>query len=149
MSSDIDGLSKKKHRELYNTLLKTFVRIEKTSKELNHDDYAVVNVAPSVVPNPYLPSFRIFSYNITGEPYVPGDGATDEEVQEGGTVVPAHRLGCDELEAEDRPWRCELTKRWNSNPNSPSRRNGLWTPLGFAQVSVYWDCALCSRFLNA
>ncbi|TFY59676.1 hypothetical protein EVJ58_g5625 [Rhodofomes roseus] len=57
---------KKKRRALYNTLLKTFDDLPKPKHNGSYDDYGVVNVSPSVVPNPYLPSFRIFTYNTTG-----------------------------------------------------------------------------------
>ncbi|CAG8676594.1 686_t:CDS:1 [Acaulospora colombiana] len=38
--------------------------IKHLPKNLHHDDYIIVNVGPSIVPA-YLPSFRIFQYNIT------------------------------------------------------------------------------------
>lgn len=67
-------LLKKKKKDLYGTLLRNFTHMRKIpSADLDYGDYAVVNVAPSVVPNPYLPSFRIFAFNISGEAYVPAD----------------------------------------------------------------------------
>ncbi|KAI0759898.1 Metallo-dependent phosphatase-like protein [Irpex lacteus] len=61
-----------KHRELYKSLLKDFNHIsKKSSKKLDYDALTVVNVGPSVVPNPYLPSFRIYAYNLSGEGYAP------------------------------------------------------------------------------
>ncbi|THG95806.1 hypothetical protein EW026_g5912 [Hermanssonia centrifuga] len=69
-STELDPL--KKHKQLYTTLLKDFSHISKPDKA-QYDSLAVVNVSPSVVPNPYLPSFRIFSYNISGTPYRPVD----------------------------------------------------------------------------
>ena len=59
---DVHAVARNK---LYDTLLEDFAVFRKSPKRLNLDDYGVVMVSPSVVPNPYLPSFRIFSYNIT------------------------------------------------------------------------------------
>lgn len=106
---------KKKNRQLYHGLLKDFEDLPKAKRNSTYDDYAVVNVSPSVVPNPYLPSFRIFAYNTTGTPYAPA-------------LQPGHTL-CDEDAG-----RCDVAKRWYANPESPSRTNRLWTPLGYAQV---------------
>ena len=69
-ADDADTLGK--HKELYTLLLRDFGQISKAEKR-HYDSLAVVNVSPSVVPNPYLPSFRIFVYNATGAAYVPGD----------------------------------------------------------------------------
>ena len=69
-SDEVDALGK--HKELYTLLLRDFNQISKAEKR-HYDSLAVVNVSPSVVPNPYLPSFRIFVYNATGAAYVPGD----------------------------------------------------------------------------
>ena len=185
-----------KHKELYKTLLRTFNSISKTSnKNLDYDALAVVNVAPSVVPNPYLPSFRVFAYNLTGTEYVPasmddkeddvgvgysidedeGEDADDdeeedlevsdvdegegededdwirdaftsdereeEEEEDGGEVEVGRHLG-DYVDRESwcpggkRSWACLLTDKWHSSPRSPSRANKLFTPIGFAQVSV-------------
>ena len=103
-----------KHRELYKSLLKTYGQVK---KEADHDSLSVVNVSPSVVPNPYLPSFRIFAYNISGSRYTAGVlGETD------GTE--GHRLG------DSGP------ERWHTSPDAPSRTNRLYSPLGFAQVGI-------------
>src|SRR4051794_12440734 len=51
---------------LLDSLLTDFATLPKSPKAADFDEYAVVNVSPSVVPNPYLPTFRIFSYNVTG-----------------------------------------------------------------------------------
>ncbi|CAL1700593.1 unnamed protein product [Somion occarium] len=125
---------KKKHKDLYGSLLKNFNHVSKVSN-IDHDNYAVVNVAPSVVPNPYLPSFRIFSYNISGSPYVPGDlGVIVDGRGPRGSNAP--RPDClDDLARQNATFEkeCHPSGHWNSSPNSPSRRNGLWSPLGFAQ----------------
>ncbi|KZT74415.1 endopolyphosphatase [Daedalea quercina L-15889] len=109
---------KKKNRLLYNALLKDFDDLPKAKRNSTYDDYGVVNVSPSVVPSPYLPSFRIFAYNTTGTPYVP--------------AMQAARSSCDDADGRD-AWWCGMAKPWHANPESPSRTNRLWTPLGYAQ----------------
>lgn len=128
----------KRKKNLYGTLLKDFSHMLKGGvKKVDHDNYAVVNVAPSVVPNPYLPSFRIFSYNISGSAYLPGGvGGADTALKEGdrqgnaslGLGSPCSDAGFQNAE------KCRTVQPWNSSPNSPSRRNTLWSPLGYAQV---------------
>ena len=80
-SDEVDALGK--HKELYTLLLRDFNQISKAEKR-HYDSLAVVNVSPSVVPNPYLPSFRIFAFNTTGTPYLPG-GLGDSE--SGSTTI--------------------------------------------------------------
>lgn len=133
-----------KHKELYSTLLKSFDHLSDAEKKLDYDSLAVANVGPSVVPNPYLPSFRIFSYNITGSRYSPG--AVGETNGSGdGQLNHQRHLGdymdraslCHDSGALNESWRCKLNDRWHSSPNSPSRTNRLYTPLGFAQVRLF------------
>ena len=100
---------------MYNGLLKNFEDLPKAKRNSTYDDYAVVNVSPSVVPNPYLPSFRIFAYNTTGTPYVP--------------ALHANQTSCYETAGQ-----CDVAEQWYASPDSPSRTNRLWTPLGYAQV---------------
>lgn len=130
---DEDGSHIEKHkRELYKALLEDFADLPKASKNMSYDDYAVVNVAPSVVPNPYLPSFRIFTYNITGTPYDPrrvnrGEvGMKSRDLQSALCTEPSFNSS----------WGCRLTQPWHSNPDSPSRTNRLWSALGYAQVGI-------------
>ncbi|KAH9843836.1 uncharacterized protein C8Q71DRAFT_793476 [Rhodofomes roseus] len=111
---------KKKRRALYNTLLKTFDDLPKPKHNGSYDDYGVVNVSPSVVPNPYLPSFRIFTYNTTGSAYVPALG-------------PGRGSCADAGGQEKDALRCDVAKPWHASPDAPSRTNRLWTPLGYAQ----------------
>ncbi|KAJ7498910.1 hypothetical protein FB451DRAFT_1014537, partial [Mycena latifolia] len=115
---------------LFETLLADFAAMPK-AKNVNLDNYAVINVSPSVVPNPYLPSFRVFSYNVTGAPtnrlgrkhgHHRGDGK-DKATQ------------C-KLDAYRETWKCQLNESWHSDPDAPSRSNQLWTPLGYAQYYI-------------
>ncbi|PCH41204.1 endopolyphosphatase [Wolfiporia cocos MD-104 SS10] len=115
-----DNPRTEKRKGLYKSLLKDFEDMPKTSKNTSYDGYAVVNVSPSVVPNPYMPSFRIFTYNITGTPYAPShlDGQAAISTCNANT---------------ERSTRCKDQKHWHTHPESPSRTNRLWTPLGYAQ----------------
>lgn len=45
-------------------LLKDFQDLREKNR-VHHNDYIIVNVGPSVVPE-YFPSFRVYQYNITG-----------------------------------------------------------------------------------
>lgn len=165
-----------KHKDLYKTLLKDFNQVsKKSSKKLDYDALAVVNVAPSVVPNPYLPSFRIYAYNLSGEAYEPklegadgvlgkrsdelyyfyDTGDNDGEQSYSGEDVSSASASADSEKRASGTrhlgdyvnrtrfcpdgsdsWACKLTERWYSSPRSPSRTNRLFTPLGFAQVSI-------------
>ncbi|KAI1786520.1 Metallo-dependent phosphatase-like protein [Ganoderma leucocontextum] len=122
---------KSKKKELYKTLMQEFSDLPRY-ENLDHDNYGVVNVAPPVVPT-YLPSFRIFTYNTTGELYEPGHLGEDEQPGRRRRSMKdlADSLCADE--AYENTWRCKLSKPWHSNPRSPSRTNRLWTPLGYAQ----------------
>jgi endopolyphosphatase len=115
---------------LFETLIQDFSTLPKSAKDIKYEDYAVVNVGPSVVPNPYVPTFRIFSYNIT-----------EADVKSAKKRKHGHHRGdqgnkttqCDSEEYQD-TWRCHLDNPWYSDPAAPSRRNGRLTPLGYAQV---------------
>ncbi|KAF9534317.1 hypothetical protein CPB83DRAFT_866555 [Crepidotus variabilis] len=118
---------------LLESLYVDFATLPKKPKQSELDDYAVVNVAPSVVPNPYLPSFRIFSYNITDK---------GKRAERTGKRKHGHRRGSEGNKANCKSdeyrntWRCHLDRTWHSDPHSPSRRNQRWTPLGYAQYYI-------------
>jgi len=127
------------NKGLFQGLIDNFSEIPKVSKKRDYDNFGVINVSPSVVPNPYLPSFRIFSYNITGA----GVKATvsDRGVETTKNRIPKHPRGgkagdkkklCKEKEHKD-TWKCRLQDSWHSDPKAPSRTNTLWSPLGYAQ----------------
>ncbi|KAH9943409.1 uncharacterized protein BXZ73DRAFT_97450 [Epithele typhae] len=123
---------KSKKKELYQSLVQAFSVLPK-AENMDLDNFGIVNVAPSLIPT-YLPSFRIFVYNTTGKHYEAGRA----ERQEGGHRRRSHSMKdvvgplCDDMEYAN-TWRCKLTQVWHSNAHSPSRRNMLWTPLGYAQ----------------
>jgi endopolyphosphatase len=105
-------------------------------KDLDFADYAIVNVAPPVVPNPYLPAFRVFAYNISA-----GDDTEIMKTIMGKKRRHGHRRGDHDDKASycrkeiyRETWKCYLNESWHSDPESPSRNNKQWTPLGYAQV---------------
>ncbi|KAF5387835.1 hypothetical protein D9615_000419 [Tricholomella constricta] len=129
-----DSGNKKKYVSLYHTLLNEYSAIPTKAKDLDYGNYAVINIAPPVVPNPYLPSFRIFSYNVTGTE----DGMRRPKTT--GKRRHGHRRGdhgnkeahC-RSKSKRNTWKCFLNETWYSDAESPSRSNKQWTPLGYAQ----------------
>jgi endopolyphosphatase len=123
-------------QELYDTLLQEYSALPTKPKDIDFADYAIVNVAPSVVPNPYLPSFRVFAYNISV-----GDNVDMKTKKGSKKRKHGHRHGdhgdkvsyC-RTEIYRDTWKCYLNESWYSDPESPSRSNKQWTPLGYAQV---------------
>ena len=133
-----------KHKGLDKVLLKDFSAIP---KHVDYGDYAVINVSPSVVPA-YFPSIRIFNYNISQEAVQEALERKERRRPEGSFKRPpphGHRKP-DPSKSRDKQckkdkykdsWRCHFSKdNWHSDPEAPSRKNGLMTPLGFAQVSL-------------
>jgi endopolyphosphatase len=113
--------------------LEEFATLPESPEDIDLDDYAVINVSPSVVPHPYAPSFRIFSYNVTGD-----EGRKAGMLKQRNHRKHRGQYGDKETECGKeewrRSWKCHLRGTWYSNPESPSRINQLWTPLGYAQV---------------
>jgi endopolyphosphatase len=98
-------------------------------KAADEAGFAAVNVNPSVVPE-YVPAFRVYAYNITAAPV-----RASKDRHHGHHRGPkGDKRRCKEAPWRD-TWRCRLTAKWHSDPASPARANGRWTPLGFAQVS--------------
>ncbi|KAF9009052.1 Metallo-dependent phosphatase-like protein [Cyathus striatus] len=127
--------SSEDHDGLFETLLEEFSALP-NSKDMILDEYAVINVAPSVVPNPYVPSFRVFAYNTSNAVGNPLGG-------KGSKRKHGHRRGDRGNKAEQcksekhrNTWKCHLEEPWYSDPGSPSRSNQRWTPLGFAQYNI-------------
>jgi len=120
---------------LYDTLINDFGDLPRKEKT-DHGNYGVVNISPSVVPNPYIPSFRIYTYNISHA----GDIAGMKKETKSAQRKHGHRRGkgnkaelCKKKRYKD-SWRCRLDEPWHSDPNAPSRVNTLWSPLGYGQV---------------
>ncbi|KAF8341399.1 Metallo-dependent phosphatase-like protein [Cantharellus anzutake] len=151
---------KKKKPVLHDELLVDFSGLPKVGK-VDLDDFTVINVAPSVVPT-YYPSIRVFTYNVTAPPsaaYVPttpidravengvlslDDGTFDtediefEELQK--QLIPGNRLHKKKVDCRRKKYRnkksCRLKNPRHASPASPSRRNTLWTPLGYSQFYI-------------
>ncbi len=116
--------------ELYKDLIEEFSALPKKAKEVNYDNYSVINVSPPVVPNPYVPTFRVFSYNVSEHGEIQGKKRKHRHDR--------GKHGDKGSECKKEPyknsWKCHLNEPWHSDPYSPSRRNQRWTPLGYAQV---------------
>ncbi|KAG6900961.1 hypothetical protein C0993_004398 [Termitomyces sp. T159_Od127] len=98
------------------------------SGNVDYGDFAVVNTASSVVPNPYLPSFRIFAYNVTGgESRYKASKRRSHGHKHGNR---ADKIAQCRLSKNQDTWKCFLNETWHSDPESPSRSNKQWTPLG-------------------
>jgi endopolyphosphatase len=135
----------KGHKGLDKVLLKDFSGLP---EDVDYGDYSVINVSPSVVPT-YFPSLRVFTYNVSAEA-VQEALERKERRRQGVTVWKrppphGHRKPdpgkpradqCKRKKYRD-SWRCHFSKdSWHSDPEAPSRKNGLMSPLGFAQVSL-------------
>lgn len=106
--------------------------------DLKYKDYAVMNVGPSVIPT-YIPSARIFSYNITGVTLEADSQVMfinlppDEEDEEDLAEIEITKKDCKKPENEDKP-RCAFkNKPRYSSPESPSRSNKPLSALGYTQ----------------
>ncbi|KAG6332302.1 hypothetical protein ID866_6786 [Astraeus odoratus] len=149
LSADGEGTSgpaKGASSSLFDTLVADFSQLPDGKKEIDYGEYAVVNVNPSVVPNPYVPGFRVYAYNTTGLDDVFVREADTDEYRRGGNVLPRkespRRHGnaggtAAKCESPDRggPGGCSVGAGWQPDVGGPSVRNSLWTPLGYAQ---YW-----------
>ncbi|KIY49244.1 endopolyphosphatase [Fistulina hepatica ATCC 64428] len=150
-----DNTNVSAHTGLYEGLVSEFARIP-PKKETKVNEYVVINVSPSVVPNPYLPSFRIFSYNITGAADLLASGAKSKrrgepkaEIEPERTIVESqrdhgHKHGDRSIKKQyckdnKNTWICHFDEPWHASKGSPSRTNTLWTPLGYAQYYIPAD----------
>ena len=135
----------KKHK-LHKTLRKDFKDIPK-KKKIDLDEWAVVNVSPSVVANPYLPALRVFTYNVTS--YNAGTEEVEKQKRKGSKRKHSHRGGkpknCKKKKNRER-WECRTRREdWHSDEEAPSRTNRLWTPLGYTQVSICLSSPILGR----
>ena len=132
-----------RHKGLDKVLLKDYSQLP---KHVDYGDFGVINISPSVVPT-YFPSFRIFNYNISTEAVKEALDRKERRLQGetfGKKPPHGHRKPdpskpradqCKRDKYKD-SWRCHFSKDdWHSDPEAPSRKNGLMSPLGFAQVS--------------
>jgi endopolyphosphatase len=136
-----DKVEATKKDSLVKSLMDDFGQLPKEEKT-DLDDYAIINVSPSVVPNPFLPSFRIFSYNVTDVDELVYGASTQSRWK---TMKRNHghrhsekdrrKVDCKKKENQD-TWDCRPKKPYHAHAESPSRKNQLWSPLGYAQVSA-------------
>ncbi|KAF8739244.1 hypothetical protein AX14_010407 [Amanita brunnescens Koide BX004] len=121
-----------KHDDLYDALLEEFASLPEPGEDVNLDDFAIINVSPSVVPHPYVPAFRVYSYNVTGD-----KGHGTSVLKRRNHRRHRGQYGDKETECSKDEWRsswkCHLNDTWSSNPGSPSRISQRWTPVGYAQ----------------
>jgi endopolyphosphatase len=128
--------------DLCNALLQDFGQLPK-GKNTNYDNYGVINVSPPVVPNPYVPTFRIFAYNVTGAETALQEKKKKKKKKKKKGPKRRHRHNRgghgDKAQCKDEPyrdtWKCNLNESWFSDSDAPSRTNTLWSGLGYAQVS--------------
>ncbi|WOO77660.1 Endopolyphosphatase [Vanrija pseudolonga] len=128
----------KRTQLLKTELVKSFGEIP-GPQNVKHKDYTVMNVGPSVIPT-YIPSARIYSYNITGvtlddfvpTPFVPlpQDPSDEDDVE---IEKKKGKKSCKLPENEDKPHCTFKRKPRYSSPEAPSRKNKPLSPLGFAQ----------------
>lgn len=130
-------------RTIFETLIADFSEIPEPLEDTHYDNYAVVNVNAAIVPNPYIPSFRVFTYNTTGLSGFAKDIGSDPYLQTIKATQRRRALNHEQVRAFTEPkcereeyrnsWRCQFDKPRHSDSESPSRRNSLWSPTGFAQ----------------
>lgn len=143
-------MGRKTDTGLQEVLFKDFGDLPKRSK-LKLEDYAVVNVAPSVIPT-YFPGIRVFSYNVTGIEHEKIQDDRDDVLSSGHKnkhrpgknhghkkKKGGHRHGkkpksdCRKEKNQDKP-HCKFRRKPRYySPNSPSRSNTMFTPLGYTQ----------------
>lgn len=147
----------KKHKGLDKVLLRDFSELP---EDVDYRDYGVINVSPSVVPE-YYPSFRIFNYNVSKEAVQEAlerkEGRRREETfirpPPHGHRKPDPSKSKEELCKKEKyrnSWRCHFSKdTWHSDPEAPSLKNGLMSPLGYAQVrsSTHFSCLWSFSFV--
>ncbi|EJD01156.1 uncharacterized protein FOMMEDRAFT_21595 [Fomitiporia mediterranea MF3/22] len=145
-----EKIGERSHSSLAETLFTDFSTLPRKGKT-DLDEYVIINVGPSVVPNPYVPTFRVYAYNATGgssdqpgEALPEPDSDLKKKKKKGGKGKkrkhghrhPGRETNVDCKKKENRgTWACRPRKPQYASDDSPSRRNTLWTPLGYAQ---YW-----------
>lgn len=127
---------KKKEETVKKALKDSWAALPGPAK-LKYKDYAVVNVAPSIIPA-YLPAARIYSYNISG---VSLDPSVRGEIERPAPDDPEDALkkkkkGCNKPENQNKPHCTFKTKPRYASPGSPSRSNTALSVLGYTQFYI-------------
>ncbi|QRW01817.1 PPN1-vacuolar endopolyphosphatase-like protein [Ceratobasidium sp. AG-Ba] len=101
-------------------------------KKLDYDDYFVVNIGPSVIPE-YTPSVRIFTYNVTdgGSSSINGNEDDSLDLRE----MNAPKIDCSKKKNKNKK-QCVFKKPRHASKHSPSRTNKLWSPTGYSQFFI-------------
>lgn len=137
------GVTSGKGLDLQKDLLASFQALADPEK-FKHKDYSIITVGPSVIPT-YLPSVRVYSYNISGvklDDVLEIDTSqfanvtledTFDEAEEEDDLKGGKKKDCKRPENEDKP-RCSFKRKPRySSPDAPSRSNQPLTPLGYTQ----------------
>ncbi len=128
---------RKKSAALKDQLKKSFGGLPGPT-ELKYKDYAVINVAPSIIPT-YQPAARIYSYNITG---ISLDSKVREQVEHPEPDDPMDAMkkqkkgSCKKPENKYKPHCSFKTRPRYASPDSPSRSNQPFTVLGYTQFFI-------------
>ncbi|KAG9104471.1 Endopolyphosphatase [Ceratobasidium sp. 370] len=118
---------RKKELVLAETIHSSCKELARKNK-LDYDDYFVVNIGPSVIPE-YTPSVRIFTYNVTNA------GSSDLGDNEHAVLDSNEQIDCSKKENKDKK-QCVFKKPRHANKHSPSRTNTLWSPTGYSQFFI-------------
>ncbi|ORY34959.1 Metallo-dependent phosphatase-like protein [Naematelia encephala] len=119
------------NKGLSDALKKDFGEMPGPTK-LKLKDYAVMNVAPSVIPT-YLPGVRVYTYNITGVTRDLLETDLDSMKRKHGHRHDKPKDDCSKPANEDKPHCTFKHKPRHYDRNSPSRHNQPLTPLGYTQ----------------
>lgn len=112
--------------------LRTEFKALSRKKKLDYDDYFVVNIGPSVIPE-YTPSVRIFTYNVTE-----AEANQQSEIENDGLDFDAlngSKIDCSKKENKNKK-QCVFKKPRHASKHSPSRTNKLWSPTGYSQFFI-------------
>ncbi|KAG9123357.1 hypothetical protein FRC07_015054 [Ceratobasidium sp. 392] len=101
-------------------------------KKLDYDDYFIVNIGPSVIPE-YTPSVRIFTYNVTNAESSDFDDNKDAGLDWSEPSI--SKIDCSKKENKNKK-QCVFKKPRHANKHSPSRTNTLWSPTGYSQFFI-------------
>ncbi|KAG8692017.1 Endopolyphosphatase [Ceratobasidium sp. 423] len=124
---------RKKESLLSDKLHDKFTALSKQEK-VDYDDYFVVNIGPSVIPE-YTPSVRVYTYNITGADSAEPSLIANVDESLDSEELNASKIDCTKKENKDKK-KCIFKKPRHANKRSPSRRNTLWSPTGYAQFYI-------------
>ncbi|CAE6454211.1 unnamed protein product [Rhizoctonia solani] len=124
---------RKKEAQISDKLYADFKALSK-KKKVDYDDYFVLNIGPSVLPE-YTPSVRVYTYNISGADSAEPSLIANVDRSLDSEELNASKIDCTKKENKNKK-KCVFKKPRHANKRSPSRRNTLWSPTGYAQFYV-------------